>query len=162
MEKTRGKILLERAEQVAKVVIDKLSPYCKKIEVAGSIRRRRPYVNDLDFVLIPADPWNLSWEIKALGIAILNGDKLKRVNHNGIQLDFYIATPETWATLFLIRTGPTESNVHLCTLAKKRGWHLFANGDGLFDQNGKRIAGDSEQSIFQALGLEYREPPERQ
>jgi DNA polymerase/3'-5' exonuclease PolX len=46
-------------------------------------------------------------------------------------------------------------------LAKKKGWHLAANGDGLFDENGKRIAGESEESIYKALDLPWQEPEER-
>ncbi|GAI23919.1 unnamed protein product [marine sediment metagenome] len=42
---------LERAQKIASEVITRLAPYCKKIEVAGSVRRRKPRVKDIDFVL---------------------------------------------------------------------------------------------------------------
>ncbi|GAI94863.1 unnamed protein product, partial [marine sediment metagenome] len=42
-----------------------------------------------------------------------------------------------------------------------RAWRLFADGSGLFNERGERIAGDSEESIYQALGLRYQEPWER-
>jgi len=150
---------LEKAKAIANEVIKRLSPYCQRIEVAGSIRRQKPMVNDIDFVLIPSDPWNLSHEIMGLDPPKLGGEKVKRVIYNGVQLDFYFATPETWATLLLIRTGSKENNIRLATLAKKRGWHLSANGDGLFNEKGERVAGDSEESIYKALGLVYA-PPE--
>ncbi len=54
---------LERAQRVAREVIERLSPYCQKIEVAGSVRRKKPTVNDIDFVLIPSDLWKLHHEI---------------------------------------------------------------------------------------------------
>jgi len=76
-------------------------------------------------------------------------------------VDLYFATAETWATLLLIRTGSKENNIRLATLAKRRGWHLAANGDGLFDEKGRRVAGDSEESIYKALVLPYQEPWER-
>ena len=152
---------LGRAMSIADEVIKRLSPYCSRIEVAGSVRRHKPTVNDLDFVLIPSDPWNLTYEIAGLGQTMLKGGKLKRVNHNGVQLDFYYASPETWATLLFIRTGSKENNIRLATLAKKRGWHLAASGDGLFDEKGQRVAGDSEESIYEALGLPYQPPEER-
>lgn len=47
-----------------------------------------------------------------------------------------------------LRTGSAQNNIRLATLAKKRGWQLKANGDGLFDGNGRRIAGDTEEGIF--------------
>jgi len=152
---------LAQAQKIANEVVKRLSPYCKKIEIAGSIRRRKPFVNDIDLVLIPSDPWNLTHEIAGLGqVRQAWGEKLKRILFNGVQVDIYYATEETWATLLLIRTGSMEHNIHLASLAKKKGWHLAANGDGLFNEKGKRVAGDSEQSIFAALGLLYL-PPER-
>ena len=152
---------LERAKTIADEVVKRLSPYCQRIEVAGSVRRQKPTVNDIDIILIPSDLWNLSHELMGLGPAKLRGEKLKRVNYNGVELDIYCATPETWATLLLIRTGSKESNIRLATLAKKKGWHLAASGDGLFDEKAQRIAGDSEESIYQALGLPYQQPWER-
>ncbi len=152
---------LKRAKAIATEVIKCLAPYCQRIEVAGSIRRRKPMCKDIDFVLIPSDPWNLSHEVMGLGPCSLKGDKLKRVTYNGIQVDLYHATPETWATLLLIRTGSAENNIRLATLAKKRGWRLAASGDGLFNEKGQRIAGDTEESIYVALGLRYQEPWER-
>jgi len=153
---------LERAKKIAGEVIKRLSPYCSRIEVAGSIRRKRPFPNDIDIVLIAADPWNLTHEISGLGVVTAMGDKLKRVLFNGVQVDIYYATEETWATLLLIRTGSKENNIRLASLAKKRGWHLAASGEGLFNEKGERIAGDSEISIYQALGLAYQKPEERE
>ena len=153
---------LERAKAIADEVVKRLGPYCTKIEVAGSIRRRKPWVKDVDIVLIPSDSWNLSQQVRGLGRAQISGNKLKRINHNGVQVDLYFATAETWATLLLIRTGSKENNIRLATLAKRRGWRLAANGDGLFNEKRERIAGDSEESIYKALGLPYQEPWERQ
>jgi len=152
---------LERAQKIASEVITRLAPYCQRIEVAGSVRRQKPYPRDIDIVLIPSDLWKLTHEIAGLGPVSLKGDKLKRVSYNGVQVDLYFATPETWATLLLIRTGSKESNIRLATLAKRKGWHLAASGDGLFNEKGERIAGNSEESIFQAIGLPYQEPEER-
>jgi len=159
-----SEIFLERAEKIAEAVVARLNPYCKKIEVVGSIRRKRPKVHDIDIVLIPSDPWNLHHEI--LGLcrpfpARMSGSKIMSINVNGMQVDLYFADDATWATLLLIRTGSKENNIRLCSAAKKNGWHLAANGDGLFDETGKRIAGDTESSIYEALGLKYQRPEER-
>ncbi len=152
---------LGKAQKIAAEVVKALAPYCSRIEVAGSIRRRKPLVNDIDIVLIPSDPWNLTGEIARLGAVAAHGAKIQRVQHQGAWIDLYMATPETWATLLLIRTGSKENNIRLCSLAKRKGWHLAANGDGLFDETGKRVAGDSEESIYQALGLSYQKPEDR-
>ncbi|GAJ17753.1 unnamed protein product, partial [marine sediment metagenome] len=95
------------------------------------------------------------------GRAKMGGSKLQRIDVAGIQVDIYFATPETFATLLLIRTGSKESNIRLCSIAKKMGWHLAASGDGLFNETGDRVAGDSEESIYRALGLPYQRPERR-
>lgn len=155
---------LARAQKIASEVITRLAPYCqpRHIKVVGSVRRRRPFPQDIDIVLIPSDPWNLSHEVMGLGPVKASGDKLKRVNYNGVQVDLYYASEETWATLLLIRTGSAENNIRLATLAKKNGWKLKANGDGLFNEFRQRIAGDSEESIYEALNLHYQQPWERE
>ena len=92
----------------------------------------------------------------------MNGSKVKKLHlPENITVDIYLATPATWATLLLIRTGSAESNIRLSGLAKSKGWHLKASGEGLFDEDDNRIAGDTEESIFSALGIPYLEPNER-
>ena len=156
-------MFLERAERTANAIIERLAPYCSRIQVAGSIRRKAPNPRDIDLVLVPSDPWQLHNEIMkiAQGKAKASGQKLMRVMVGETQLDFYFATEENWATLLLIRTGSTENNIRLCSRALELGWHLHANGDGLFNERGERIAGDTEISIYNALGLPYQRPEER-
>lgn len=155
------KIELERAQRTAEAVVNRLSPYCRKIAVAGSVRRKRPWVNDIDLVLIPNDLWNFHTELMKLGSLKMSGKKILRVMAGNTQIDVYVADENTWATLLLIRTGSTENNIRLCNLAKERGWHLAASGDGLFNERGERIAGDSERSIYAALDVPWQEPEER-
>lgn len=148
---------LRKAKVIADTVVKALEPYCDKIEVAGSIRRQKPTVNDIDLVLIPRDRWNLDVALMKMGNYKMSGMKIARVDMDSIPLDIYFATPETFGTLLLIRTGSKENNIRLASLAKKRGWHLAASGDGLFNEKGERIA-DSEESIYQALKLRWQEP----
>jgi len=152
---------LERAQKIAEGIVGGLEQYCERIEVAGSVRRGKPTVRDIDLVVIPRDRDALDHRLMQLGKLKMAGLKIVRVRMEEITLDVYYATPETWATLLLIRTGSAENNIRLATLAKKKGWHLAAAGDGLFNEKGERIAGDSEESIFEALGLPYQAPEER-
>lgn len=152
---------LEQAEQIANQIVKRLSPYCERIEIAGSIRRQNPSPKDIDLVLIPEDRYAIDRILMELGQIKMGGLKIARVMMDSISLDVYYATPETWATLLLIRTGSSQNNIRLATLAKKRGWHLHASGHGLFNGNGQRIAGDTEESIYEALGIPYQRPEER-
>ena len=161
---------LADAQRVAKDLVRELALFCDRIEVAGSIRRRRPFVNDIDLVLIPKNQGLLDTKLRELGCRF-GGPKLRRLVYphprterspQGAQVDIYIATPETWAVLLLIRTGSTRHNVRLCTRARALGLQLKADGQGLVDDLGNRVAGDTEASIFDVLGLPYREPWERE
>lgn len=155
---------LELAKKTAVIVVEQLRPLCERITVAGSIRRRRPEVNDIDIVLIPRDRARLDYVLMSLslnGTMKMSGPKIARVAMKEIDLDVYYATEEIWATLLLIRTGSKKSNIRLATAAKDKGWRLAASGDGLFNEREERIAGGIEQSIFEALGLRYLEPWER-
>jgi len=154
-------IALERAGKIAEEVVKLLAPYCRRIEVAGSIRRKKAFVRDVDLVLIPSDPWNLLHELKGLGPMRMHGGKIMRGTVGSTQIDCYVADEDTWATLLLIRTGSAENNIRLATLAKKKNWRLAASGDGLFNEKGERVAGDTEESIYAFLGLKYQEPWER-
>lgn len=150
---------LKEAEQRSAEIVERLKPYCKQILVCGSIRRKKPECKDVDIVLIPSDYFNLHSAILRLGVCTADGPKMTRIFHDGIQVDIYYATAETWGTLVLIRTGSAEHNIRLTTLAKKKGWQLKAGGEGLVDlKTGRKIAGD-EEGIFAALGLKYL-PPE--
>jgi DNA polymerase (family 10) len=153
---------LQIAESVASTIVKLLEPYCERIQVAGSIRRCKPECHDIDIVLIPKDHWNLNIALKKIGTQKKSGEKISQfITAGGHQVDIYFATEETWATLLLIRTGSKESNIRLCSEAKKRGWKLCATGNGLFNELGERIAGDSEASIFNKLGMAYIEPERR-
>ena len=156
-------MILEEAQSIANEVVGRLSPYCSRISIAGSIRRRRPFPQDIDLVLIPSDRARLDYVLMSLskdGKMKMSGKKIARVDLGKIELDVYFGTEETWSTLLLIRTGSKENNIRLATAAKRKGLRLAASGDGLF-KGDERIAGDSERSIFEALGLRFLDPWER-
>ena len=152
---------LEKAKVIADTVVKALAPYCERIMVAGSIRRQKPTVRDIDLVLVVRDRQNLDSALMGMGNYKMSGLKIARVEMDSIPLDIYFATPETFATLLLIRTGSVESNIRLAARAKKRGWRLAASGGGLFNEKGERIAGDTEESIYEALGVPYQRPERR-
>ena len=156
---------LQEAKSIAERVRTTLLPHCERVEIAGSIRRGKPTVHDIDIVMVPKSGEELVLNSVLCGIGAIevDGPRLKRLRlpRENIAIDIYLATPATWTALLLIRTGSAESNVRLSSLAKSKGWHLKASGEGLFDEEGNRIAGDTEESIFEALGIPYQEPHER-
>lgn len=79
----------------------------------------------------------------------------------GIPVDIYVATDDTWATLFLIRTGSREHNIKLAQRAQELGMKLRASGDGIEDASGKLLKVETEGEIFSYLQLPYVRPEER-
>ena len=161
---------LEEAAVLADRIVHSIEHLCNKIQVVGSIRRKRPEVNDIDIVLIPqAWMWNTI-------IQRLKNNMLARVVKAGqelatlkiptgattetMQVDIYRARPETWGVLLLIRTGSMEHNVMMCSRARTLDMMLSAARGVIKD--GKVIASRSEKEIFQALGLPFIPPQERE
>lgn len=165
-EKTK----LEIAEKIAEELLTILYPFFKKYEICGSIRRKKPYVGDIDLVAIPKSPINefstslSDWirkidplgseEARELGKSaakrFLNGEMIKRFNFKGVSVDLYLADESTFSTLVLIRTGSKEHNIKLTILAKKNGLKLFASGKGL-------CSVDNEGNIIEVISSDENE-----
>jgi len=172
------RIELGRARGIAEAVVRLLGPYCLPgdgvpafgghtlIQVAGSIRRNRPWVHDIDIVLAPEPRygWGFNEAVRKLGRINKHGPQLVQIITPGnIQIDLYLAGVDTWWTLLLIRTGSARHNIGLCQRAKLKGYTLHADGTGLEELDNKKIIiPRSEEDIFRILGLEYRRPEERE
>lgn len=157
-------IQLDQAKNIANSIINYISPCCEKIEAVGSIRREKRIIHDIDILLIlkSSESENLSKKLEALKVKNLAfGNKTWRFMLGEIQIDLYFAIPENYEMLKLVRTGSADHNIGLATTAKKMGYHLCFSGEGLLNSEGTRIAGDTEESIFSALKLDYKEPKER-
>ncbi len=164
---------LAEAKALAERMVDAVRPHCLKVAIAGSIRRERPAVHDIDIVAIPTNQGQFLGALTQFG-RVKGGEKILQViMPDGFVADIYIATPETWPTLMLIRTGSAAHNVMLCQRALKMGMRLHADGRGLFKGGFKRGDGSwvpetpipgltTEVDIFKALGLAYKEPKERE
>ena len=155
---------LEEASLLASQIVVNIKHFCDKIEVAGSIRRKRPEVNDIDLVAIPQMFMWTSFEAQLRPWApkrLKHGNELQRflipLRVNTVELDIYRATPQTWGTILLIRTGSKEHNIKLCSRARAMNMMLSAK-DGVI-KDGKVVASRTEEEIFRALDLDFV-PPE--
>jgi len=152
-------MLLQQAEKLAEQFIHEITDYCEKIQIVGSIRRRKTECRDIDLVLLakPEEWWNFTFKLKRISKIMVNGKQVKRVLYKGEQFDLYFATPETWGALVLIRTGSAQHNIKLSKRALALGLHLKHSG---LTKNGLTIA-STERKIFEGLDLSYVEPEER-
>ena len=149
------------ARRVAETLMGRLKPYCERIEIAGSLRRHRPEVHDIDLLAIPKTPNSLVRFFVEERIKPSGGEKYLKFMCQGISADLYLADRFTWPTLLLIRTGSKEHNIMLAKRAKALGMKLHADGRGLATSGGNVIEIRGEADIFSALKLEYKEPWER-
>ena len=178
------------AQALAGRFVELIAPYCEKVLIVGSIRRKRPQVHDVDIVAISkvkvqtkADWFTTSSihiptldarindlitdgtvkvRVKKDG-TVMVGEKVAMVEFEGFPVDIYYGDWGTWGGLVLIRTGSVEHNIILTTKAKDRGWKLHADGTGVWNarDGGVRMDDGTEAGIFKALEVPYREPWER-
>jgi DNA polymerase (family 10) len=159
---------LEEAGKLAETIKTAVKAHCEKIEVAGSIRRQKPKVHDIDFVVVAKSDsdWKAINEVLRRLKAKPNcsGNQLIKAYlpcQNGLfQVDFYRAKTETFGIHLLVRTGSAEHNCWLAGYAISKGMRLKYS-EGLI-QEGKPIAGTDEESVFEALGLPYPKPNQRE
>jgi DNA polymerase (family X) len=162
-----------RAEGVAAV----LAPFCERIEVAGSIRRRREQIGDIDLVCLtkPGERARLIERCKIRGEVIKCGEhyavfSVGLPDGSRYQLDLWFAhkgggdlfepDPPNFGILLLARTGSAAHNVFLCQTAIGRGLH-FSPNRGIIRRN-EVIAAGTEHEIFSALGLGWVPPEKRE
>lgn len=168
---------LAYANRCAERIMTWLTPHCDRIQAAGSIRRGRPTVNDIDMVAVPKT-WqtydllgdkltegnSTAFEIQRRCLAegwtiIKSGDQFISWSARGLQVDLWFCTQLTWGTVLLCRTGSKEHNIWLAQQALARGGHWNPH-HGLF-LRGEMVTA-TEAAIYAALGLEYIEPSQRE
>ncbi len=83
---------LEHARRYAEAIGQALAPFCKRIAVAGSVRRARPFVNDIDFVVLDPKPVEFRQRACANSTIVKDGPEILIVRlRDGTQVDFYFA-----------------------------------------------------------------------
>ncbi|MEJ5368127.1 MAG: DNA polymerase/3'-5' exonuclease PolX [Bryobacteraceae bacterium] len=153
--KVAGRFLLNYAAAVAA----EIAPLVHGTP-AGSLRRGKETVGDLD--ILSTDPAAIERFLAHPGIqqVLAKGDTKAsaRFGAEGLQVDVRVVAPESFGAALQYFTGSKEHNVALRQRALKMGYSL--NEYGLFTLEGeRRVAGDSEEGVYAALGLSWI-PPE--
>ena len=135
----------------------------KKVEIAGSLRRRfglkSTYtVGDLDLVVIPADGFK-EFLVAKCG-ASPTAEKKFSVSYNGAQIDILCTTAKSWGAALMHATGPHILNIDQRGFAKSKGLKL--NEYGLFDSEGKFLAGRTEDEIYKYFNAAVMPPADRE
>lgn len=173
---------------VARELCAALKPVCERLIVAGSMRRRRLTVGDVEILFVPKMvevPGDLFTRAHAsladdaierlIAAGVIekrrnvNGgetwgakNKLARHVASGLPVDLFAATEANWWNYLVCRTGPAESNVAIASAARRMGWQWHPYGRGFSNlKTGEHAAACSERDVFEFVGLPYREPWER-
>ena len=177
-EKTRANILkgiavwkagrtrtpLARAREIAARVAEALAAQggADRIEVAGSLRRMRETVKDIDILVTSTEPARVITTFVSLPSVrevTARGDTKASVRHaEGLAIDLRVVEPDAFGAALQYFTGSKDHNVRLRELARRHG--LSVSEYGVVDEKtGARVAGKTEEEVYGVLGLPYI-PPE--
>jgi DNA polymerase (family 10) len=155
---------LARAATIAERLREELEkhPKVSRCSVAGSIRRARPMVGDIDLVVVSEDASAVAQAFLARSdIALVHAKGPHRVSvelESSMHVDLRIVPPACFGSALLYFTGNRAHTLALRQLALAQGLRL--NEYGLF-RGKRRIAGKTEEEVYAALSLPYLRPEER-
>jgi DNA polymerase (family 10) len=164
--KSTGRNLLGHILPVANEIKRELAglDYVFRVEVAGSIRRRKETVGDIDILVTTNKPKEVMDYF--IGIDLVDDVVVKgptkstvRLKENGIDVDLRAFEDEIFGSALMYFTGSKETNVELRRIAIAKGLKLSEYG--IF-KGDKLLSGRTEEEIFKTLGMEYIEPELRE
>jgi DNA polymerase (family 10) len=157
------RIPLAQAEAIATEICGRIVEHMGEDEfqmsVAGSLRRQRPTIGDIDIIISTLTYWRAVEAARnSLDVVIEEGTSKVSGISNGVHVDIRITAPDAYGAMLLYFTGSTNWNILMRRAAIRRGWTL--NEYGLWDGE-VCIASGTEQEIMAALDWKWTEPDER-
>jgi DNA polymerase (family 10) len=163
-EKTSGRSLLHIAytDSTAYVTYLQTCPEIENMSIAGSLRRRKETIGDIDILVASKKPDKVMDHFVKYNrvdrILLQGSTKTSILLDDNLQVDLRVIEPKSYGAALQYFTGSKEHNVQMRSIAIKQGYKL--NEYGLFDKNTNNyIAGKNEEEIYHHLGLQYI-PPE--
>jgi DNA polymerase (family 10) len=154
---------LHRAVFYAESICAKLRkvPGVRRVEAAGSVRRRKETVGDLDILASSEQPepvMRAFCDMADVGTVLAHGPTRSTVRLRvGLQVDLRVLPPESFGAAMHYFTGSKAHNIAVRTRAVHRGIKLSEYG--VFDREGRRLSGEREEDVFASVGLPWI-PPE--
>lgn len=160
--KTGARIPLDQALEIARELTQLFKPYSNRTRFAGSIRRKKSDVGDVDVVVelkTGANVADLKKAIADVDPQVHGGEKELFFEYKGVVINLFILQPgSAMGAPLLFATGPGSSNIGMRAKAKKLGFTL--NQYGLW-KDGERVA-STERDIRTKLDLAYKKPTMRE
>lgn len=168
--KSNDRIELAVADEIATDVLGRLAPFCERIAVAGSVRRRCPDVGDIEVVAIPLTEQVGLWAdcverhhgfrevvnswARVKGDA--TGKYTQRLLSSGVKLDLFMATPRNWGLIMAIRTGSAEYSHRVLAAGWVRNGYMSV--DGHLCRQGRQVDTPEEEDVFRLAGVDWVSP----
>jgi DNA polymerase (family 10) len=166
LKRRTGRTLLGVAWPLAAAMLDALRevPGVVQVAPAGSLRRMRETVGDLDLLVASADAEPVMARFRELdGVAevLLSGPTKTSIRtHDGLQVDLRVLDLARWGTALQYFTGSQAHNIRLRGLALDRGFSLSEYS--LKREDDTELLCTTEEDVYQALGLPFIPPPLRE
>jgi DNA polymerase (family 10) len=167
LKKGEERMLLGLALPIIREVEEKLKSfkYVNKISSAGSVRRMKETIRDLDILITSDKPekvMDFFTKLPAVQRVLAKGKtKSTVILKNGLQADVRVVDDDCYGSALQYFSGSKEHSIKLRSIAIKKGLKLSEYG--VFKRKGnKRIAGKTEEGFYNALGMPYIEPEMRE
>ncbi|HQO38674.1 MAG TPA: DNA polymerase/3'-5' exonuclease PolX [Candidatus Omnitrophota bacterium] len=166
VKRGQERLPLVRAQAVAEEFVRELQqlPQVEKIVCAGSLRRQKETVRDIDILVMAKDAQPVMDAFTSSPLAqatqAWGSTKSSVRTADGVQVDCRVVDKGSFGAALLYFTGSKEFNVRLRMLAQKTRHKI--NEYGVFDRNEKRICGRTEEEIFKFLKMQYVPPEMRE
>jgi DNA polymerase (family X) len=160
----RTRTLLPTARAIARQVGEALRAHggVERLEIAGSLRRMRETVKDIDLLVTSTEPARVVGTLTSLPSVVevvAQGPTKASVRHqDGLQIDLRVVEPDAFGAALQYFTGSKEHNVRVREIASRRG--LRISEYGVFDEaTGARVAAATEEDVYATVGMPWI-PPE--
>jgi DNA polymerase (family 10) len=169
-----GRVPLGVALPAAQVILDRLLalPQATEGALAGSIRRGRPTIGDVDILIASTDAAPIMERfvtMENVARVLGHGPTKSSVELlNGLQVDLRVLEPARWGTALIYFTGSKEHNVRLRELALTQGFSLNEHAFSPVDDSGEiiedapKILCATEEEVYTQLGLPWIAPELRE
>ncbi|WP_433088002.1 DNA polymerase/3'-5' exonuclease PolX [Dactylosporangium sp. CA-052675] len=167
LERSHGRVLLSVATAAAEQVVEALRavPGCVRCTWAGSLRRFRETVGDVDILAAATEPGPLMDAFTRLPMVadvLAKGATKSSVRlHGDLQVDLRVIPPAAWGAALQYFTGSKPHNVRVREIAVRAGFKLSEYG--LFRVgDGSLVVSETEEAVYERLGLQWVPPPLRE
>ncbi|MEW6069073.1 MAG: DNA polymerase/3'-5' exonuclease PolX [Candidatus Thermoplasmatota archaeon] len=167
LKEAKGRMLLGKAYPIAIEIIERLKAggNIEKIEPAGSLRRMKETIGDIDILVVSDKPEKVMNNFVTLPMVkevIAHGKtKSSVILAEDVHADLRVLPRESFGSALQYFTGSKDHNIKLRKIAMEKG--LKISEYGVFDKRtNKRVAGETEEGLYKILGMPWIEPELRE